>query len=318
MIHKVVQRIAVSYLPVERLAFNTVSNRVNSFILTSTRELVSPFDIVEQRRTFCIAEKNCAENIKHAEEGSNSYGFSEVHDEYSKKAKEDKANEEKETHEDDEDEQIRESILSASLKFVPGYGWTKHAVEAGTESLGYPTVTAGVISDPDISLIHYHYRVSNEALVKLMKKEMEDQKASGQEVKVTQFLKKSIEQRLRMNVPYMSRWAEALAIMTYPQNAPQSLNLGLELVDSMWHIGGDTTVDISWYTKRLTLLGIYKTTELAMMQDQSEGYLDTWAFLDRRFDDSKNLQDLLRSPDDVLKILGAVGSTLQAFLGVKR
>ena len=134
----------------------------------------------------------------------------------------------------------------------------------------------------------------------------------------TQFLKKSIEQRLKMNVPYMTRWAEALAIMTYPQNAPKSLNLGLELVDSMWHIGGDTNVDMSWYTKRLILLGIYKTTELAMMQDQSDGYRETWAFLDRRFDDSNSLQDLLGAPDDAVKILGAVGSTVKAFLGVKR
>ena len=318
MIYKVVQRIAVSYLPAERLAFNTVSNRVNSFVLISTRQLVTPYDIGVQKRMICISEKNHAENIKQTEEVSKSYGFSEEYDDYSKKAKEGNDKEEKETNEDDEDEQIRESILSASLKFVPGYGWTKHAVEAGTESLGYPTVTAGVISDPDISLIHYHYRVSNEKLIKLMKKEMEEQKASGQEVKVTKFLKKSIEQRLIMNVPYMSRWAEALAIMTYPQNAPNSLTLGLELVDSMWHVGGDTNVDMSWYSKRLILLGIYKTTELAMMQDQSDGYLDTWAFLDRRFDDSKNLQELLGTSDDALKILGAVGSTVQAFLGVKR
>ena len=317
MIYKLVQRIAVSYLPVERLAFNTVSNRVNSFVLISTRQLVLPYDIGAQKRTICISEKNYAENIKQTEEVSKSYGFSEGHDDYSEN-KEDKDNDERETNEDDEDEQIRESILSASLKFVPGYGWTKHAVEAGTESLGYPTVTAGVISDPDISLIHYHYRVANEKLIKLMKKEIEEQKASGQEVNVTQFLKKSIKQRLKMNVPYMSRWAEALAIMTYPQNAPTSLNLGLELVDSMWHVGGDTNVDVSWYTKRLILLGIYKTTELAMMQDQSDGYLDTWAFLDRRFDDSKNLQELLGAPEDALKILGAVGSTVQAFLGVKR
>ena len=55
-----------------------------------------------------------------------------------------------------------------------------------------------------------------------------------------------------------------------------------------------------------------------MMQDQSEGYSETWAFLDRRFDDSKNLKDLLGAPDDALKILGAVGSTVQAFLGVRR
>merc|ERR1712037_529519 len=140
-------------------------------------------------------------------------------DQFSQKAKEDKASEDKETKVDDEDEGIKESILSASLKFVPGYGWSKQAIEAGTESLGHPSVTSGIIADPGISLVHHHYQVSNDFLVRLMKKEIDELQASNQELKVTPFLKKSIEKRLRMNVPYMSRWAESLAIMTYPQNA---------------------------------------------------------------------------------------------------
>ena len=77
-----------------------------------------------------------------------------------------------------------------------------------------------------------------------------------------------------MNVPYISKWPEALAIMSYPQNALSSLELGLELVDSMWHASGDKSVDINWYTKRVSLYGIYKSTELAMMQDKSEGHVE--------------------------------------------
>ena len=55
-----------------------------------------------------------------------------------------------------------------------------------------------------------------------------------------------------------------------------------------------------------------------MMQDRSEGYADTWAFLDRRFEDSKSLKDILGAPDDAAKVLGAIGSTVQAVLGMKR
>ena len=256
------------------------------------------------------------ENPNLMEEKTSSNEFSG--DEFSKKSKEDKINEEKETAQDDDDERIKQSILSESLKFVPGYGWSKQAIEAGTESLGYPTVTSGVIDDPSISLIHYHYQTSNNALAKIMQNEIEELTKSGQEINTTQFLRKNVEKRLIMNVPYMSKWAEALAIMSYPQNAPSSLNLGLELVDSMWHLAGDKSVDINWYSKRLLLLGIYKTTELAMMQDRSEGYADTWAFLDRRFEDSKSLKDILGAPDDAAKVLGAIGSTIQAVLGMKR
>ena len=317
MSYKAVQRISRVCHPLERYIYNSTAIRVNRSVLLSKPQLVATRDILI-KRNICTSNSRSVEESKHDEKEPRRNEFTEGQDEFSKKAEEDKAKEAKQTMEDDEDEGIKESILSASLKFVPGYGWSKEAVEAGTESLGYPTVTAGVIADPSISLVHHHYQVSNDALVRLMRQEIEELKASGQELKVTPFIKRSIEKRLKMNLPYMSRWAEALANMTYPQNAMKSLNLGLELVDSMWHVAGDKDVDINWYTKRLTLLGIYKTTELAMMQDQSEGYSETWAFLDRRFDDSKNLKDLLGAPDDALKILGAVGSTVQAFLGVRR
>ena len=77
-----------------------------------------------------------------------------------------KAKEDQKTLDDDEDEAIRTKILSSSLQFVPAYGWTREAVEAGTETLGYPTVTAGVIKDAGIQLIHHHVASANAALAR--------------------------------------------------------------------------------------------------------------------------------------------------------
>ena len=317
MTYKIVQRIIRSAGSVERLVVPGAVGHSNTTVMVLRPQWELSYNRLNQR-TFAISEVDRLEETKQAEGKKQPNTSSEGNDEFFQKVEEDKAEEERRTKEDDEDERIQESILSASLQFVPAYGWTKQAVEAGAESLGHPMITAGVIRDPSISLIHHHYQISNETLVKLMKQEVQELNKSGQELKVTSFLKRSIEKRLKMNIPYMSRWADALAVMTYPQNAQKSLNFGLELVDSLWHITGDKDVDFNWYTKRLTLLGIYKTTELAMMQDKSEKYAETWAFLDRRFDDSKNIKELLGAPDDALKILGAVGSTVQAFLGVKR
>lgn len=42
---------------------------------------------------------------------------------------------------------------------------------------------------------------------------------------------------------------------------------------------------MDWYTKRMSLAAIYKSTELFMLQDKSEDYVDTWGFLDRRMAD---------------------------------
>ena len=317
MSYKVFQKIIEFSFPVERIILHRATSHAKRSVVFTNPQLVIAYNGFTKRK-FCLSKVLKVEEVKPAEGEQRQDSFSGGQDEFSQKVKQDRMKEERETKEDDEDESIRDSILSASLPFVLGYGWSKQAVEAGTESLGHPTITAGVISDPGIALIHHHYQMSNDLLIRLMKQEVEEVQASGQELKITPFLKRSIEKRLKMNIPYMSRWAEALAIMTYPQNAPTSLNLGLELVDSMWHVVGDKEVDLNWYSKRLTLLGVYKSTELAMMQDKSEGYLDTWSFLDRRFDDAKNIKELLGAPEDAIKIIGAVGSTVQAFLGVKR
>ena len=120
-----------------------------------------------------------------------------------------------------------------------------------------------------------------------------------------------------MNAPYLSRWSDAMVIMSYPQNAPQSLHLSLELMDSIWHHAGCKSTDFNWYTKRLSLLAIYKSTELAMMNDKSEDFAETWSFLDRRLADQQSLATL-PTPEDAAKVASAMGTTLQAFLGLKR
>ncbi|KAL8488400.1 hypothetical protein ACS0TY_024154 [Phlomoides rotata] len=43
------------------------------------------------------------------------------------------------------------------------------------------------------------------------------------------------------------------------------------LVDEIWHAAGDKATDIDWYLKRTILGGIYSTTELYMLTDNSQG-----------------------------------------------
>jgi ubiquinone biosynthesis protein COQ9 len=52
----------------------------------------------------------------------------------------------------------------------------------------------------------------------------------------------------------------------------------------MWRIAGDTSTDFNHYTKRMTLGAVYGSTLLVWLDDQSEGWSETAAFLDRRID----------------------------------
>ena len=51
----------------------------------------------------------------------------------------------------------------------------------------------------------------------------------------------------------------------------------------------------NWYTKRVSLAGVYKSTEVYMLQDSSEDYQDSWEFLDRRLEDLTTIGKFARN-----------------------
>lgn len=88
----------------------------------------------------------------------------------------------------------------------------------------------------------------------------------------------------RLNAVAGSREAlrRAMTIMALPKNLARSAQLGWSSADAMWRAAGDTATDFNHYTKRLTLAGIYTATLAVFVNDDSEGFAETRAFLDRR------------------------------------
>ena len=88
--------------------------------------------------------------------------------------------------------------------------------------------------------------------------------------------------RIETMAPAREALRSALAILAMPQNAPRGLAIGWRSADLMWRNAGDTASDFNHYTKRLTLGAVYGSTLIAWLDDESEGFTDTAAFLDRR------------------------------------
>ena len=69
---------------------------------------------------------------------------------------------------------------------------------------------------------------------------------------------------------------------------PQYAGTGAELIwgtsDAIWTALGDTSEDFNWYSKRATLSGVYGSTVLYWLGDDSDGHQATWDFLDRRIE----------------------------------
>jgi ubiquinone biosynthesis protein COQ9 len=88
--------------------------------------------------------------------------------------------------------------------------------------------------------------------------------------------------RLETMGPAREAARSALSILAMPQNVAQAARIGWRSADLMWRIAGDTATDYNHYSKRLILSGVYASTLLAWLDDQSEGWMETSAFLDRR------------------------------------
>ncbi len=90
--------------------------------------------------------------------------------------------------------------------------------------------------------------------------------------------------RLEAAAPHKESLRRALAIMAMPLNAPRALVLGWRSADAMWRLAGDTATDYNHYTKRMTLGALYASTLAVFVDDDSENFAETRAFLERRIE----------------------------------
>lgn len=93
-----------------------------------------------------------------------------------------------------------------------------------------------------------------------------------------------VEARLAAVEPDREALRRALAVLALPRNVVRAARLGWRTVDRVWRAAGDTATDYNHYTKRTILLGVYGATVSVFLDDESEGWADTRAFLSRRID----------------------------------
>ena len=132
-------------------------------------------------------------------------------DEFTQKAEEKFRQNESKKQMADEDDLFKIKILISALSFVPDHGWSKEAITKGVEAVGLPKVSSGIVQP--IDLIHFHYEKSNNDLELLMRKDMkneEEEETTPKKLEVEKFLRKHVENRLRMNIPYLHQWPNAL------------------------------------------------------------------------------------------------------------
>ena len=174
---------------------------------------------------------------------------------------------------------VRASLALAVGENAVFDGWTAKAVDTAAGQLGAdPAVARLAFPKDQFGMIDAYIAAVDAAMVAHFTPEV----IAG--LKIRERIRELVWFRLQAMAPAREAVRSALAILAMPQNAVKGLSIGWRSADLMWRLAGDNSTDFNHYTKRLTLSALYAATLLAWLDDQSEGWAETAAFLDRRID----------------------------------
>ena len=182
---------------------------------------------------------------------------------------------------------VRQAILEAAMPHVPFDGWTRDTLRRAAEDAGIEPALADLA-----------FPRGAVTLLDLFASEMDARMLTALETKdlgsmrIRDRIICAVRTRLECLEPYREAERRAIGFLALPPNAPLGLRLTGRTVDAMWRAAGDRSTDFNYYTKRALLAGVYSTTLAHWLQDESEGFEETWAFLGRRVDDVMKIQKL--------------------------
>lgn len=177
-------------------------------------------------------------------------------------------------------ERLRRQLALAVGENAVFDGWTRQAVDSAAGQLGIDPVQARLaFPKHQTGMIDCYIQEVDRALEASF---TPDQLAA---MKIRERIRTLVWRRLEIMGPAREAVRRGLAVLAMPQNMPLALRISWRTSDLMWRLAGDTSTDFNHYTKRMTLGAVYASTLVAWLDDQSEGWNETAAFLGRRIDD---------------------------------
>ncbi len=174
----------------------------------------------------------------------------------------------------------RAKLLAAALGHVPFDGWSeatlRHAAaDAGLEE----SVARRAFPRGPIDLVAYFVA---DADIRMLR---ELERLDLPSMRIRERITLAVRTRLEQNQAHREAVSRAVTLMGMPQYGALAVKSLYRTVDAMWHAAGDTSTDFNFYSKRAILAGVYSATLMYWLNDNSENFERTWAFLDRRIAD---------------------------------
>lgn len=171
-----------------------------------------------------------------------------------------------------------DDILDAALMHVPFDGWSETTLRAAVSELGVePAVARQCFPRGAVDLaLAFHSRGDRAMEKALAEAELGELRYRDRVARAVRLRLEAVEDKEAVR--------RGTALFALPVYAADGVKALWGTADAIWTALGDTSEDLNWYTKRATLSGVYGSTVLFWLGDDSPNHEATWAFLDRRID----------------------------------
>ena len=201
-------------------------------------------------------------------------------------------------------------MLDAAAAHVPFDGWSEAAFRAAARDAEIkPAMARAALPRGAVDLALAYHEAGDRAMLDRI--EAEDLS----EMRFTDRVKAAVRWRIEAGDREMVRRGSTLFAL--PQHAADGARAIWGTSDRIWTALGDTSEDYNWYTKRATLSGVYGSTVLYWLGDDSVDSAATWEFLDRRLGDVMQIEKLKSKANDS-KLISALMAGPMKVLGQVR
>jgi ubiquinone biosynthesis protein COQ9 len=182
-------------------------------------------------------------------------------------------------------EELRLPLLDAMMDHIAFDGWTTAALNTAAEDIGVtPEMAELAFPRGAIEVLELHLENADQMLMQALAD------LDLPSMRIRDRITIAVKTRLEQNTPHREAIACGLAMLAMPQHITLGSKALWRTADVMWRAAGDTSTDHNWYTKRMTLSGVYSAVLLYWLNDESDGFADTWEFLDRRIEDVMKIE----------------------------
>lgn len=183
-----------------------------------------------------------------------------------------------------QDTAVIDRLLDAAVLHVAFDGWSDTTFRAAVTDTGVdPTVARALLPRGAVDLAVAFHKRGDDAMARALAAMDLDQ------MRYRDRVAQAVRTRLEV-VADKEAVRRGSTLFALPMHAPDGARLIWGTADRIWTVLGDTSQDFNWYTKRATLSGVYSSTVLYWLGDDSLNHQATWDFLERRIDNVMQIE----------------------------